>query len=54
MERRSGRYRGQLLLQSVQRIELQRFLPEWHNRLGKLADARRVRWSLDVDPIELF
>lgn len=54
MERRSGRYRGQLLVQSGQRIELQRFLPEWRNRLGKLADARRVRWSLDVDPIELF
>jgi primosomal protein N' (replication factor Y) len=54
MERRSGRYRGQLLIQSIQRNELQRFLPAWRNRLGALADARRVRWSLDVDPIELF
>jgi len=54
MERRSGRYRGQLLIQSGQRNHLQRFLPEWRGQIEALADARRVRWSLDVDPVELY
>jgi primosomal protein N' (replication factor Y) len=54
MERRAGRYRGQLLLRSEQRAGLQRFLAGWRAALEPLRSARRVRWSLDVDPAELF
>ena len=54
MERRSGRYRGQLLIQCNNRPHLQNFLPDWREALHKLPDARRTRWSLDVDPVELF
>jgi primosomal protein N' (replication factor Y) len=54
MERRSGRYRAQLLIQSSRRTDLQTFLPIWRQRLAALADSRHVRWSVDVDPIELF
>jgi primosomal protein N' (replication factor Y) len=54
MERRSGRYRGQLLIRSTDRSQLQRFLYAWRAQLAALEDARRVRWSLDVDPAELF
>jgi primosomal protein N' (replication factor Y) len=54
MERRSGRYRGQLLIQSDQRAVLQRFLAGWRATLATLPDARRTRWSLDIDPAELF
>jgi primosomal protein N' (replication factor Y) len=54
MERRSGRYRGQLLIQSSNRALLQNFLANWRPQLETLDDSRRVRWSLDVDPIELF
>jgi len=54
MERRAGRYRGQLLLRSGQRAGLQRFLAGWRAALEPLRSARRVRWSLDVDPAELF
>jgi primosomal protein N' (replication factor Y) len=54
MERRAGRYRAQLLVQSCDRQTLQRFLPGWLTRIEALPAARRVRWSLDVDPQEMF
>ncbi len=48
----AGHHRGHLLVQSASRTELQRFLAEWRPLLtGR--KATRVRWSLDVDPIEL-
>jgi primosomal protein N' (replication factor Y) len=54
MERRSGRFRAQLLIQSANRAQLHSFLPVWRAALAALPDARRTRWSLDVDPVELF
>jgi primosomal protein N' (replication factor Y) len=54
MERRAGRYRGQLLLQAASRRELQLFLPGWRAALAEIETRRRVRWSLDVDPVDLF
>ena len=54
MERRSGRYRGQLLIQSPNRGRLQHFLQNWRAQVATLPEARKVRWSLDVDPAELF
>jgi primosomal protein N' (replication factor Y) len=54
MERRSGRYRGQLLVQATARRDLQRFLPEFRAAITALPAQRRVRWNLDVDPSELF
>lgn len=54
MERRAGRYRGQLLLQSPRRPALHALLEVWLTQLEQLPSGRRVRWSLDVDPIDLF
>jgi len=54
MERRAGRYRGQLLLQSVRRGALHAVLQQLRNTLHAEPAARRVRWSMDVDPLELF
>lgn len=53
MERRAGRYRFQLLLQSPRRTPLQRLLAAALPELGELKQARRVRWSVDVDPQSL-
>jgi primosomal protein N' (replication factor Y) len=53
MERRAGRWRAQLLLESATRGPLQRLLGEWLPRIEALPEARRVRWSLDVDPLEV-
>jgi len=54
MERRAGRYRAQLLLQSTDRAALRRLLEPWLAQLESLKSARKVRWSLDVDPLDLF
>ena len=54
MERRAGLYRAQLLLHAPAHAPLQRLLARWLPAVEELPEARRVRWSLDVDPIELF
>ena len=54
MQRRAGLYRGQLLLSADERSPLHAFLPNWLARLREDQAARRVRWSLDVDPIDLY
>ncbi len=54
MERKAGRYRAQLLLQSRGRRSLHALLTVLRGTLEGCKSARRVRWSIDVDPIELF
>jgi primosomal protein N' (replication factor Y) len=54
MARRAGRYRAQLLLQSADRRALHDVLRELRPMLEGDTAARKVRWSIDVDPIELF
>ncbi len=54
MERRAGRYRYQIMLQSKQRKALHRFLSWWAPQLQQLPAARKVRWSIDVDPYDTF
>jgi primosomal protein N' (replication factor Y) len=53
MERRAGRYRAQLLVESMQRATLHRFLAAWLPQVEALPQARRVRWSVDVDPLDV-
>ena len=54
MERRAGRYRAQLRLQASARSSLHKLLARWTPTLEQLPGARTVRWSLDVDPIDLY
>jgi len=54
MEKRAGRFRGQLLLESRQRQGMHAALGAWLAGIRALPQSRRVRWSVDVDPIELF
>ena len=54
MERRAGRSRAQLLLQSNSRASLQLLLSAWLPRLETFKSGRKVRWSIDVDPMEMF
>jgi primosomal protein N' (replication factor Y) len=54
MARRAGRHRAQLLLQSSDRPTLHVVLRELRLMLEQDPAARKVRWSIDVDPIELF
>ncbi len=54
MPLRAGRHRGQLLLEADTRGVLHEALRAWMPQLAGLPSARRVRWSLDVDPIDLY
>jgi len=54
MEKRAGRYRAQLLVQSRQRAPLHQFLARWRGAIEASRRSRTVRWSLDVDPVDLY
>jgi primosomal protein N' (replication factor Y) len=54
MPLRGGLHRGQLLLEADSRPVLHLMLRPWQQALFALPSARRVRWSLDVDPIDLY
>ncbi len=53
MERRAGRYRAQLLVQSTQRSALHGFIRGWLDRLDSLRVGRSVRSSIDIDPMDM-
>ncbi|HSI24243.1 MAG TPA: primosomal protein N' [Methylotenera sp.] len=52
MERLKSMERGQLLLQANTRQALQRLLKMWMPEIRALPMANKVRWSLDIDPLE--
>jgi primosomal protein N' (replication factor Y) len=54
MALRAGRQRGQLLIESPRRAVLRGVLRPWQQQLAALPQARKVRWSLDVDPVDLY
>lgn len=54
MPRRAGFQRMQLLLSSPNRRTLHATLDAATPALHELPEARKVRWSLDVDPVDLY
>ena len=54
MAKRAGRYHAQLLLEARERAPLHRLLADWLPEVEKIRTPRELRWSLDVDPLELF
>ena len=54
IERLGGRHRAQLQLHSEQRRPLHRLLSTLRPSLEKNPMARKVRWSLDVDPHDML
>lgn len=54
MFKRAGRFRAQLMLQCHQRSSLQALLSQLCPQLEQSKTARKVRWSIDVDPQESF
>ena len=50
MSKRAGRYRAQLVLQSSSRAHLRCVLEPLCQQLEVITCARKVRWSIDVDP----
>ncbi len=54
MARRAGFYRYQLLFQDTHRPTLHALLDVLMPEIDKLKQTRHVRWSLDVDPTDLY
>jgi primosomal protein N' (replication factor Y) len=52
MERLKGMERAQLVLQSNSRIALQKLLDDWVPYLRENKLGQRVKWVVDVDPLE--
>ncbi|PHI28597.1 primosomal protein N' [Budvicia aquatica] len=50
--KRSGRFRWQLLIQHPSRGRLQQVLHTLRSQIATLPQAKKVKWTLDVDPIE--
>jgi primosomal protein N' (replication factor Y) len=54
MEKRKGKYRAQLLFSSQSRNMLHKAVAAKILVAEKSKLSKRVRWSIDVDPIDLF
>ncbi len=54
MEKKAGKYRGQLLIQSSNRKNLHNMLNYLIKMIEANKAAQRVHWSIDIDPQELY
>jgi len=54
MARRAGRHRVHLLFQADRRDALHGLLQQLPAHAADMPAAKRVRWSLDVDPLDLY
>ena len=52
LSRRASLERGQLLVESPSRRALQRFLAQWIAEIEAIKSPSRLRWHLEVDPLE--
>jgi len=54
IERVGGRYRAQLMVQSHSRSELNQAMAQVIVEFEESPSARKIRWSVDVDPVDFF
>lgn len=52
LPKKAGNYRWQLLIQHHQRYFLQQLIHELDKQIGCWPEAKSVKWTIDVDPIE--
>ena len=52
LARRANLERAQLLAESPSRRALQTFLAHWREALDAIKTPARLRWHLEVDPLE--
>jgi primosomal protein N' (replication factor Y) len=53
LARRADYFRAHLLVETALRATLQRFLSRWLPLIENLPGAQGLRWSIDVDPLEV-
>jgi primosomal protein N' (replication factor Y) len=54
MPLRAGVLRAQLLIETTDRGAMQTFLVRWLETLRALPEGNALRWSIDVDPVDLY
>ncbi|PHS73208.1 MAG: primosomal protein N' [Cycloclasticus sp.] len=54
MLKRAGRLRYQVLFQTSERKSRHQYLQHLTHHIGSMKSARKVRWSIDVDPTDLY
>jgi len=54
MEKRAGRYRTQLLMSSTSRVALHQLLSKAITKLQGYNKAGNIKWSIDVDPLNML
>ena len=54
IEKRRGRYRSQLLIQSANRSLMRKATAPWCRLLESMPGATRARWFLDIDPQDML
>jgi primosomal protein N' (replication factor Y) len=54
MPRRGGVLRAQILLEAAERAAMQEFLARWIEPLRERPEGKPLRWSIDVDPVDLY
>jgi len=53
MERKAGMYQSQLIIFTPRRNNIQKNLANWTDAITELPLAKRVRWDIEVDPLEM-
>lgn len=54
MEKKAGQFRAFLLLVADHRGSFSRSIESYLNHIDTVSESRKVRWSIDVDPIDNF
>jgi primosomal protein N' (replication factor Y) len=54
MEKRAGRYRFQLMVSATTRRALHNLLTPWIESVENSKKTAKVRWSIDIDPVDLY
>lgn len=54
MEKKAGRFRAQLLLSCPQRKPIHQLLDYYIDAISSLKLAKKVHWSIDIDPLDLM
>ena len=53
IEKHSGRFRYQLIIQASNRKNLHAHMDKWLQKLETMKGSKTVRWSLDIDPQDM-
>lgn len=54
MEKRAGRYRAQLMLRAKNKKALHSVITPWLQEIDSRKKQHQVRWSIDIDPVDLY